>query len=227
MAKLKNGKLLEWQVVGHPAMLPVGEHGAGRAEVLARWGGSGYTITQETGERARFEFVSPVTGAAHRLGRGERVFDGVLETPIVVGAIVARTPISVKGGDSRDLTADVALMRAMVETGQPLWVWCVTGTHPDGGREVREGLTLLSGDALNLTVRRINVTPLLQGIDWTPGPALGRTAFVRVAKQGPYTYSRVRINFKKLPESAWADQGPVTLDEAIRLQGIDALAEIA
>ena len=227
MAKLKNGKLLEWQTCGHPAMLPVGEHGPGRAEVLARWESSGYTITQESGRRSRYEFVSPVSGAAHRLGRGEMIFDGVLETPVVAGAIVARTPISVKGGDSRDLTAATLLLQEMVSTGAPIWVWCVTGTHPDGGREIREGLTLLTGDAPDLEVRRINVQPLLEGIDWTPGPALGRTAFVREAKQGPYTYSRVRVNFKKLPESAWADSGPVSLDEAIRLQGIDALAEIA
>ena len=227
MAKLKNGKLLEWQVSGHPRMLPVGEHGAGRAEVLARWAEVGYTITQESGRRARFEFVSPVTGAAHRLGRGEMIFDVVLETPVVAGAIVARTPISVKGGDSRDLTAATKLLQEMVTMGQPIWVWCVTGTHPDGGREIREGLTLLTGDCRDLQVRRINVQPLLEGIDWTPGPSDGRAAFVRVAKQGPYTYARVRVNWKKLPESAWADSGPVSLDEAIRLQGIDALAEIA
>ena len=218
MAKLKNGKLLEFYVIrairehGGSAL---GEGGAGREMLNAVYGPLGYTHTNEAHTRAKYD-VRDSRGNRCGIGRGEKIFDAMATVPVAGGWIRDSYPVSLKGGDSRDLTTDIDTARAIVEAGVALWVWCLEGSSPDAGREVSPGELAIVGDPTGVTVRRINVTPFLRDTmtDWEMGPRAGRAAFVRVNKIGKYVYPRLRVSWKDVPARYWQDEAPIALAQA-------------
>ena len=147
-------------------------------------------------------------------GRGEVFGDCIVRVPIVKsGALLAEIPVSLKGGDSRDISTDISFIRSAVEQGMPLWCYLLDGdadevTYADGVRVDVE-------PARNLTMRRINVTPLLRDCigDWTQaGDSKVYPAFIRSNKVGKYEYLRVRVNWNKVPAHYWLDAAPVAFD---------------
>tara|TARA_B100000131_G_scaffold168442_1_gene162811 strand:- start:20732 stop:21448 length:717 start_codon:yes stop_codon:yes gene_type:complete len=219
--KLKNGKLLEWfatQEIIRRGGYAAGQSGRGREYVGAVYGAVGFDVTNETGAKAQYLVVG-TDGAEHRLGRGEKFGDAIVNTPVAGGWLTDLSFVSLKGGDSRDLTTDVDLARRIVEAGLPLWVWCLDGTAADSGAEIEKGVPFyLSESPTDMTVRRINVTPLLRDMmgedDWEMGPRDGRTCFVRINKVGKYTYPRLRVVWSAVPSHYWLDETPIPLAEA-------------
>ena len=219
--RLKNGKLLEWwatQEIIRRGGYAAGQSGRGREFVGSVYGSVGMDLTNETGAKAKYLVVGP-DGEEHRLGRGERFGDAIVNTPVEGGHFLDLSFVSLKGGDSRDLTTDVELAKRIVEAGLPLWVWCLEGTAPDAGAEIEKGIPFhLTAAPAEIKVRRINVTPLLQDMmgeaDWQMGPREGRTCFVRVNKVGKYTYPRLRVVWSAVPDRYWTDAEAIPLSAA-------------
>jgi len=219
--RLKNGKLLEWfaqQEIIERGGFAAGQSGRGREFVGSVYGSVGMDLTNETGAKANYLVVG-LDGAEHRLGRGERFGDAIVNTPVEGNTFLDLSFVSLKGGDSRDLTTDVELAKRIVEAGLPLWVWTLDGDCPDAGAEIEKGIAFhLTAAPTEIKVRRINVTPLLRDMmgedDWQMGPREGRTCFVRVNKVGKYTYPRLRVVWKSVPSRYWLDEAPIPLSEA-------------
>jgi len=219
--RLKNGKLLEWfatQEIVERGGFPAGQSGRGREFVGAVYGSVGMDLTNETGNKAQYLVVGP-DGAEHRLGRGERFGDAIVSTPVEGNTFLDLAFVSLKGGDSRDLTTDVELARRIVDAGLPLWVWTLEGDCPDAGAEIERGVPFhLTEAPAEIKVRRINVTPLLRDMmgddDWQMGPREGRTCFVRVNKVGKYVYPRLRVVWSAVPERYWTDAEAIPFAEA-------------
>ncbi len=219
--KLKNGKLLEWfatQEIVEQGGFPAGQSGRGREFVGAVYGSVGMDLTNETGNKAQYLVVG-LDGAEHRLGRGERIGDAIVNTPVEGNILLDFAFVSLKGGDSRDLTTDVELARRIVEAGLPLWVWTLEGDCPDAGAEIEKGVPFhLTEAPAEIKVRRINATPLLRDTmteaDWEMGPRDGRVCYVRINKQGKYVYPRLRVMWKQVPSRYWLDEAPIPLSEA-------------
>ena len=128
--------------------------------------------------------------------------------------MLAEIPVSLKGGDSRDLSTDIPFIRSAVQAGMHLWVYLLDGqasevTYTDGVRVDVEPAT-------GLTMRRINVTPMLRDCigDWSKPVADSKAspAFIREAKQGKYTYLRVRVNWGTVPAHYGHDAEPIPFD---------------
>jgi hypothetical protein len=155
-------------------------------------------------------------------GRGERLFDAVLAAPIagMAGAVREFIPVSLKGGDSRDISTDIPFVQSCVEAGMPIWVFLLDAP---GAQDVvyENGVRMDVPPAGALTMRRINVTPLLRDCiaDWTkPGDSKAAPAFIRKAKVGEYVYLRLRVNWGSVPDHYWLDAaGPVPFDPAAPL----------
>jgi hypothetical protein len=175
-------------------------------------------LTNETGRRAKYLAVG-LDGAEHRIGRGERIGDAIVSTPVERNILLDFAFVSLKGGDSRDVTTDVPLAKRIVEAGLPLWVWTLEGDCPDAGAEMEKGIPFhLTEAPAEIKVRRINITPLLRDTmteaDWEMGPREGRTCFVRINKVGKYVYPRLRVVWSCVPEKYWTDAAPIPLAEA-------------
>lgn len=225
MAKLKNGKILEWyvsRVIREQGGSAVGEGGDARAMLNIVYGPVGFTHTNEAHTRAKYD-VRDSQGNRLGLGRGEKIFDAMATVAVAGGFLRDSYPVSLKGGDSRDLTTDVPLARAIVEAGLALWVWCLEGDAPDAGREVFPGEVATVADPTGVTVRRINVTPFLRDTmtDWDMGPRAGRAAFVRANKVGKYVYPRLRVSWKDVPARYWQDEAPIPLAQAFTEISVD------
>ena len=152
-------------------------------------------------------------------GRGEVFGDCALRVPIVKsGNLLAEIPVSLKGGDSRDISTDIPWVKAAVEAGMPLWVYILDGQAEDV--TYADGVRVDVEPARNLTMRRINVTPLLRDCitDWTQaGDSKAYPAFIRVNKVGKYEYLRVRVNWNNVPAHYWLDGEPIPFDATARL----------
>jgi len=213
MGRMTAGKVLEataaqsaWAAGGTSRM-------AGAASVFCRNFGVAYRATDEdTAARRGSELY--MNDIRLNNGRGEIFGDCIMQVPIVrSGAILAEIPVSLKGGDSRDISTDIPWMKEAVEAGMPLWVYLLEGdsaevVYTDG---VRTDVTPAQG----MTMRRINVQPLLRDCitDWSkPGDSKTSPAFIREAKQGKYSYLRVRVNWGTVPSSYWLDSEPVLFD---------------
>jgi len=150
-------------------------------------------------------------------GRGERLFDAVLDSPILGmnGAIKERIPVSLKGGDSRDISTDIPFIQDCVEAGMPIWVFLLDAP---GVQDLvyENGVHTDVPPAQGLTMRRINVTPLLRDCitEWDKaGDSKAAPAFIRKAKVGEeYVYLRVRVNWNRVPDHYWLDAEPVDFD---------------
>lgn len=213
MGKMSGGKVLEctaglaaWASGGSSRM-------AGAMGAFCGNFGVPYRATDEdTASRRGSELY--MAGVRLNNGRGEIFGDCVMQVPIVrSGNLLAEIPVSLKGGDSRDISTDIPWMKAAVLAGMPLWCYLLDG---DSAEVVyTDGIRVNVAPATGLTMRRINVTPLLRDCitDWTTaGDSKAAPAFIRVNKQGPYTYLRVRVNWNSVPLAYWHDAEPVPFD---------------
>jgi hypothetical protein len=176
-----------------------------------------FSHTDETTAKRR---LSDLWLCGHRVnpGRGERLFDAVVAAPILGmgGAVVEKIPVAIKAGDARDISTDIKLAKAAVEAGAPIWVYIMDGTAE--AVEYDEGVHQVITPARNLTMRRINITPLLRDevSSWEIGDGEGKIAFVRADKRKSggkeYIYPRLRINWGKVPSHYWLDASPIPFD---------------
>jgi len=186
---------------------------AGAMSVFCGNFGVPYRATDEdTATRRGSELY--MAGVRLNNGRGEIFGDCALRVPIVrSGNLLAEIPVSLKGGDSRDVSTDIPWMKAAVAAGMPLWVYLLDGDASPV--EYTDGVRTDVPPATGLTMRRINVQPLLRDCitDWSKaGDSKAAPAFVRVNKQGSYTYLRVRVNWNNVPAHYWLDTVPVPFD---------------
>lgn len=212
MGKMTQGKVMEctaaqatWAEGGTSRM-------AGAFGSFCRNFGVPFRPTDETSAKKR-ESLLFMNDIRLNNGRGEIFADCIVQVPIVKsGAILAEFPVSLKGGDSRDLSTDIPWMKAAVEAGMPLWVYLLDGQASEV--TYADGVRVDVPPARNLTMRRINVTPLLRDCiqDWTQAGDSNTPAFIRVNKQGNYTYLRVRVSWGKVPSHYWLDEQPVAFD---------------
>ncbi len=213
MGKMTAGKVMEctaslaaWAAGGT-------SNAAGVMGGFCRNFGVDFRPTDETSARRRDSLLF-MDDARLNNGRGEIFWDCIMQVPIVKsGDILGEIPVSLKGGDSRDISTDIPFIRAAVENGMPLWVYLLDGDAQ--GFDYVDGVRVDVTPARNLTMRRINVTPLLRDCisNWeTAGDSKAAPAFIRVNKQGPYTYLRVRVNWNNVPDRYWLDPQPVPFD---------------
>jgi len=165
------------------------------AQAHAAAAGFPFVVTDEETAKRRTTNLY-LDGERVNPGRGERLWDCCF---VAEGFLV---PFSLKGGDSRDVSTDIPLVRALVEAGQPIWVACLEAEHA-------EAVNFKSGDvepARGLTMRRINITPVLARYinDWDSVGAPG-VARIRAMKSNGHTYHRININWKKVPAEFWLD----------------------
>jgi hypothetical protein len=222
--KLKNGKLLEWftcQEIIERGGFAAGQSGRGREFVGSVYGRVGMDLTNETGKKAQYLVVG-LDGAEHRLGRGERIGDAIVSTPVEGNTFLDLSFVALKAGSGNtDITTDVELARRIVDAGLPIEVWNLEGDCPDAGAEIEPGIPFhLTAAPAEIRVRRINVTPLLRDMmteaDWEIAPRGDRTCYVRANKVGKYLYPRLSVFWKSVPAEYWTDAESIPLAEAFR-----------
>lgn len=203
--ELKNGKAVEASVIDaitRAGGVDVGDLGRHIGEMDSAFAEYGWEVVNETAKAARYCVFSP-DGRRVNIGRGQLVWDAVLPGG---GAIWTRL-VSLKCGDSRDLSTKTELVRALVEAGFPIWVWCCEGSSPDARANLIPGVRYDLARVENIKVRRINVTPVLADFmeTWDMVQSNGQVAHVRAMKVKTYRYPRVRVEWKKVPERYWLD----------------------
>lgn len=218
MGKMTSGKVLECTASQAAWAAGGSSRYAGAMSVFCRNFGVPYRATDED-TAIRRESSLYMAGVRLNNGRGEVFGDAVLRVPIVKsGNLLAEIPVSFKGGDSRDLSTDIPWMKAACEAGMPLWVYLLDGDASPV--EYTDGIRVDVAPATGLMMRRINVTPLLADCihDWTKaGDSSAAPAFVREARQGKYTYLRVRVNWNSVPAHYWHDLIAVPFDAGASL----------
>jgi len=180
------------------------------ASILSAYAGeAGVEFRPTDEETAKFRKTQIFTPDGQRVnpGRGEMMFDAHMPAG---GFLV---PVSLKGGDSRDLTTAVSLVRAWVDAGLPIWVYCLSGEA-----EKFKGKAGIMKYATGLTMRRIDATPVIRDFlaSWEISPEAS-TVRVRANKVGKYLYPRLNINWKKVPASYWLDAEPIPFDPTLPL----------
>ena len=161
---------------------------------------------EENATRRTTQIFTP-DGQRVNPGRGEMMFDSIFPTG---GFLV---PVSLKGGDSRDVTTAINLVRAWVDAGLPIWVYCL-----DGEAEKFKGKAGIMQYATGLTMRRIDATPVIR--DFLASWEISKEASmvrVRANKVGKYLYPRLNIQWKKVPASYWLDPEPIPFDPTLAL----------
>lgn len=213
MGKMNAGKVLECTATLAAFRAAGTGEGAFYMEAFCKSFGVDFRRTNEEDANRR-KSVLFMNGERLNNGRGEIFGDCILRVPIVKsGALLAEIPVSLKGGDSRDISTDIPFIRAAVEQGMPLWCYILDGDACEV--EYADGERVDVPPARNLTMRRINVTPLLRDCigDWTQaGDSKAAPAFIRDNKVGKYSYLRVRVNWNKVPAHYWLDAAPVAFD---------------
>jgi hypothetical protein len=129
-------------------------------------------------------------GELLNLGRGQQIFDAALST----GRLV-----SIKGGDSRDITVAVDACRAFIEAGGDVILYHLQGN----AATIREGQTTIE-PATDLTMRRISLAAIVeaQGSDaWEISDSKTQFAFCRMDGE----YRRFRVHFPAVPANLWID----------------------
>ena len=219
-AILTPGKIVEITAVS--AIVKAGGAPAGaragwsRFADYARVHGFSMDHTDETAARQRKTDLYTVDGERINPGRGERIFDAVVKAPVIglEHALFEYIPVSIKAGDSRDISVDIPALRAWVESGAPLWVYCLQGEAE--AVHYRQGIV---EPAKNITMRRINLTEVINSQEadaWSvEGPK--RYAFLRIMKVNGYSYERFRVNWKSVPASLWLDKDYIEFNPAAPL----------
>lgn len=129
-------------------------------------------------------------GELLNLGRGQQIFDAALSS----GRLV-----SIKGGDSRDVTVAVEACRNFIEAGGDVIIYHMQGN----AATIREGQTTVE-PATDLTMRRISLAAIIeaQGPEaWEIGDRGDRFAFCRLDGTRP----RLRVHWAAVPAHLWID----------------------
>lgn len=215
MPKLTAGKVME-ATASLAAHCPGGTgEAAKRIAAYCEHFGVGFAHTDEETAARRLSNLY-MEGQRLNNGRGERLFDAVLSAPIagMEHAVREFIPVSLKGGDSRDISTDIPFIQDCVEAGMPIWVFLLDGKAED--LKYENGVRMDVPPAGALTMRRIDIQPLLRDYiaDWTQaGDSKAAPAFIRQAKVGEeYVYLRVRVNWNRVPAEYWLDPEPVPFD---------------
>jgi hypothetical protein len=208
MAKLTAGKLMEITACHLSALAGGINCGTqGSAAVLlayARHIGCEFRPTDEEAAKSRKTRIFTPAGERVNPGRGEMLFDSIFP---VGGSFLV--PVSLKGGDSRDLTTKIDLARAWVESGTPMWVYML-----DGEAQTFDGSEGTIEWAEGMTMRRIDATPVIRDFlaTWDIDPK-GTVCRVRATKaKSGKLYPRLNVNWKKVPASYWLDAEPIPFD---------------
>lgn len=204
--ELKNGKAVEASVIDALIAvggIDVGDPGRHNGEMNQAFGEMGWEVVNETAKAAKYQVYSP-DGRRVNIGRGQLIWDAVLPGTLPIWQRL----VSLKCGDSRDLSTKTSLVKALVEAGFPIWVWACEGRSPDARARLSPGTRFDLARVEEIKVRRIDVTPVLRDYmdTWDMVPCDGQVAHVRAMKVGKYRYPRVRVNWKKVPPSYWLDE---------------------
>ena len=133
-------------------------------------------------------------GELLNLGRGQQIFDAALAS----GRLV-----SIKGGDSRDITVAVDACRAFIEAGGDVTLYHLQGN----AATIREGQTTVEA----------------QGSDtWEIGDRGDRFAFCRLDRERP----RLRIHWAAVPANLWIDAQAVAFHTNDDLPGTVAYESV-
>jgi len=213
--EMKNGKAVEASIIDMILLaggMDVGDPGRHNGEMNRAFGQYGWEVVNETAKAAKYDVYSP-DGRRVNIGRGQLVWDAILPG----GGAIWQRLVSLKCGDSRDLSTKTSLVRALVEQGFPIWVWCCEGSSPDARAGLQPGVRFDLARVEGIRVRRINVTPVLRDFmqTWDMVPSDGQVAHVRCMKVGKYRYPRVRVNWKKVPSRYWLDEDHRPLTDLI------------
>ena len=131
-----------------------------------------------------------MNGKHLNLGRGQQIFDAALPS----GRLV-----SIKGGDSRDVTTAVDALRAFIMAGGDVTMYHVTGD----AETIREGQTVVK-PATNLMMRRASLAAIIdaQGpAAWDFSDSTEQFAFCRMDGK----YPRFRIHWSSVPAHCFYD----------------------
>ena len=129
-------------------------------------------------------------GELLNLGRGQQIFDAALSS----GRLV-----SIKGGDSRDVTTAVDACRSFIEAGGDVILYHLQGT----AATVLEGQTTIE-PATDLTMRRISLAAIVEAqgsAAWEISDSSEQFAFCRMDGK----YRRFRVHFPAVPAHLWID----------------------
>jgi len=213
MGTMKRGKVIE--ATASMAIRAAGGEpgGSGRFTRLVnqftRLWGIGYPhIDEERAEKRRSLLF--MGGERLNNGRGAVAFDATVLAPVPGGDRVIETPVSLKGGDSRDITTKITFLRPAVEAGMPLWVYLLDAREAQNV-EYEDGVLLDVAPARGLTMRRINIAPLLRDYvhDWTDAGDSAHPAHLRWMTSNGSRYLRARVTWNRVPERYWLDREPV------------------
>ncbi len=150
-------------------------------------------------------------GELLNLGRGQQIFDAALAS----GRLV-----SIKGGDSRDVTTAVEPCRAFIEAGGDVILYHLQGN----AATIREGQTTVE-PATDLTMRRISLAAIIeaQGSEaWEISDSSEQFAFCRMDGE----YRRFRVHFPAVPANLWIDAQAVAFHTNDDLPGTVAYESV-
>jgi hypothetical protein len=162
---------------------------AGFIRGAAKSAGVSLPVTDEVCASRRTHSLT-MRGELLNLGRGQQIFDAALST----GRLV-----SIKGGDSRDITVAVDACRAFIEAGGDVTLYHLQGN----AATIREGQTTVE-PATDLTMRRISLAAIIeaQGPEsWEVSDSSEQFAFCRMDGK----HLRLRVNFRTVPANLWVD----------------------
>jgi hypothetical protein len=150
-------------------------------------------------------------GELLNLGRGQQIFDAALSS----GRLV-----SIKGGDSRDITVAVEACRTFIEAGGDVILYHLQGN----AATIREGQTTVE-PATDLTMRRASLKAIIeaQGSEaWEVGDRGDRFAFCRLDGERP----RLRVHWASVPAHLWIDAQAVAFHTDDDLPGTVAYESV-
>lgn len=212
MGKITAGKNLEITAALSGLSCGTGVSAGKIAAFCSLYGVRSFRPTDEVTAARRKSLVF-MDGQRVNNGRGEVVFDVIFRMPIEgAPGLLADVPFSLKGGDSRDLSTDIPFVRDAVEKGMPLWVMILDGQSDT--IEYQDGVETHLRPATHMTMRRINVTPILRDCiqDWGSVGDSSKPAFIRGNRVNGKVYPRIRVNWSKIPPEYWLDKSPVPFD---------------
>jgi len=176
---------------------------AGFIRGAAKSVGVSLPVTDEVCASRRTHSIT-MGGELLNLGRGQQIFDAALST----GRLV-----SIKGGDSRDITVAVEACRTFIEAGGDAILYHLQGNADT----IREGQTTIA-PATDLTMRRISLAAIIeaQGPDaWEVGDRGDRFAFCRLDGDRP----RLRVHWASVPARLWIDATAIPFHTSDDLPG--------
>ena len=162
---------------------------AGFIRGAARAAGVTLPVTDEVCAERRTHDLT-MNGESLNLGRGQQIFDAALSS----GRLV-----SIKGGDSRDVTVAVEALRAFIEAGGDVTMYHVTGE----AQTIREGQTIVE-PATNLMMRRASLAAIIEAqgpAAWNFSDSTEQFAFLRMDGK----YPRFRIHWSTVPAHCFID----------------------